>query len=91
MLYYKDGTDNFIPRRVDNKNLAVFSAGTELTTDTGSTWNNTTTENEYVIELDTSGVPGADCVVEAVLSIGIDTTITGDPIYIDTSFEVTAA
>ena len=91
ILYYKDGTTNSIPRRVDNKNLAIFSAGNALTTDTGSTWVNTTTENEYVIELDTSSVPGADCVVSAVLSLGLDTTITGDPVYIDTSFEVVAA
>ena len=91
MLYYKDGTTNSIPRRVDNKNLAIFSAGNALTTDTGSTWVNTTTENEYVIELDTSSVPGADGVVSAVLSLGLDTTITGDPVYIDTSFEVVAA
>ena len=87
-MRYPDGTNNHISNRVTTRNtdrLALASAGTPLTTDSGSTWKDGGSDlvgyNEYYIDIDTSGDVGADAVVMPRIYVAIpDTVIYFDPI-----------
>ena len=85
-LVYPDGTNNQDANVLSTRNaerLTVASAGTALTTDTGSTWLDGVSAlvgyNEYYIDIDTSVDVGADCVP----TIEIFTAIPSTVIYID--------
>ena len=89
--YYPDDAANSDTVTVQARNLMVIDAGTELTTDPSSAWVNTTTENTYIVDLDLSAVTGADSVPSIFVSIGIDTSVSGDPIYMGSNFDVMGA
>ena len=80
-LTYKDEVDthklNFVSTREPNK-LILASAGTALTTDSGSTWEDNgvdlTGYNEYYIDIPTSGDKGADCVPAARIFASLPST-----------------
>ena len=57
---YPDGTNKQVPNKVTSQNLNYFMPGTTLTTDGTSTWTGALTNN-YLVALDTSSDPGADC------------------------------
>lgn len=63
-LIYPDGTTKQLYRYLTNLNANPLSDGTTHTTDSSSTWEDNSVAlsgfNEYQMDLDTSGVPGAD-------------------------------
>ena len=76
-----DFTNNEDLNRFTTKNsdpFTVASAGTALTTDSGSTWKNgasdLTAYNEYYIDIDTSGNRVVDCVPDLRVYVAIPST-----------------
>jgi len=65
-LIYPDGTTKQLANYLTNQNANPLAAGTTHTTDSASTWEDNgvalTGYNEYQMDLDTSGDPGADSV-----------------------------
>ena len=77
VMHYADGTTrtqgNFVNSSSNTVSGKMFldpfsGAGTTLTTNTEA-WTGRTTENRYQLDFDTSGDPGADCVVRIDLFI----------------------
>tara|TARA_R110000737_G_scaffold161242_1_gene189097 strand:+ start:1029 stop:2417 length:1389 start_codon:yes stop_codon:yes gene_type:complete len=83
---YPDGTNKQTWNLVSTRNANLLAAGTALTTDSGSTWMNGVSayaNNEYYIDIDTSGDAGADGVPELIMNVGI-ASVTD--FYVDTSY-----
>lgn len=89
---YADGTNKHEQHYITTQNpdrMIVASAGTALTTDSGSTWKDGASDiagtfNEYYIDIDTSGNAGADCVPMIKINVAIPST----QIYFDTVVDV---
>lgn len=58
-VIYPDGTNKETPNKISSENTAYFTDGAALTTDATSTWTGGLANN-YKVDLDTSGNPGAD-------------------------------
>ena len=92
-VMYKDGTNGQILNRITTQNtdrLTVASAGTALTTDSGSTWKDGGTDlvgyNEYYIDVDTSVDVGADCVPEIKIFVAKPSIV----VYLDPVIDLVA-
>lgn len=84
-LIYSDGTTENVPVYLSTENADPIAAGTELTADGVSTWTLGKT-NKYLIDADTSGVPGADGAIFAMLNVGRASTT----LYASTSIDQVA-
>ena len=92
-ITYKDGANGNVLNLLSTRNserLTVASAGTALTTDSGSTWLDGVSAlagyNEYYIDVDTSGDVGADCVPNIKIFVALPSTA----IYLDPVPDVVA-
>lgn len=81
-VYYPDGTNQYTTRVVTSAPTNILTAGTTLTSDTGSTWTSGGS-NKYKITLNTSSNPGADCVPMIRVFVAKRTTI-----YLDTQVDL---
>ena len=92
-ISYPDGTNNQVANLLSTRpanRLTDASAGTALTTDSGSTWLDGVSAlvgyNEYYIDVDTSVDVGADCVPDIKIFVAIPSTV----IYLDPVPDVVA-
>lgn len=89
-VIYPDGVNKQTFNLAHSRNADILASGTALTTDSSSTWkdgaSDLTGHNEYQIDIDTSGDPGADSVPIVRVYVGIPSVT----IYFDSQFDTVA-
>ena len=82
---YRDGTNTYQIRTVENAVFDPIGAGTALTTDSTSTWTNSGALNKYQVDLDTSGAAGIDQI--PIITIHV---MKAGTIHFDTEYDLVA-
>lgn len=86
-IYYADGTNIWVTNTFSNRNAdIIISAGTAITTDVTSIWNNTSGETQYQMDITTADDVAADQIALVRVFIAVASAV----VYIDTTIDAVA-